>query len=92
MHDDTGCISGGCPTTYLILSGEPRDKGGWKWQAADFYDAPACGYWLGAPVKELWDEDIARLRKVGYLQRSHLKVGVWLRFLWWVREHILGIE
>jgi hypothetical protein len=61
-------------TTFVLLSADRSEHLGRDhvWRAAAFYDPDAYKRgWYGAAVKELLDEDFARMRFVGTIPTMH---------------------
>ena len=63
--DAVGDISGGMPTTYVVLSGYGKEYQCWTGHTFD-------GRWMGGAVVPLWDTDLLRIRRVGQIPMGHL--------------------
>lgn len=106
LQDEHGFISGGNPTTYLFLSADTDPISGRReWRMAAFYESNYFRLgWMGAPVKVMWDGDVAKLKHVGSLTQRHTHLPRLKRRFkrWWgnvrcqcrylYRKHVLGKE
>lgn len=63
--DAAGDISGGMPTTYVVLSRDGKLYECWRGRTLG-------GRWMGGAVVTMWDTDLLRIRRVGQIPMDHL--------------------